>query len=759
LLRHYFMFVNSCGNFTTMNSLPALSPPPPTGLGRLAAWCFDHRRRVVAIWVAVLVAVIAVSQVVGGDLTNSFSSPSSPSGQAQTFLAKSFPSQAGDRAQVVVHTRGPVTTPQNRRRIDRLAAAMRSLPHVSGVVAPLDGRDQISPDRRIAYATVQFDQRSDHLPTAAIDRVINTAQRSAVPGFAVALDGTPISAAQNLSPGSSEAIGIVAAIVIMLLAFGSVIAMGLPIITALLGVGIGFGLVDLLSRLITVPTFGPELMAMIGLGVGIDYALFVVTRHRDGLRLGRSPRDATVTALQTSGRAVTFAGTTVIISLLGLFLIDQAFMDGMALASIFAVLTVLLATLTLLPAAFGFCGCAIDRIAIPRRRRTTTADDPAAPAGFWYRWSRQVQRRPWPFAIAAVVLVGLLTIPFLSMRLAFADAGNDPTGQTTRQAFDLLARGFGPGTNGPLVVAVKLTGERSVPVADALAQRVAHTSGVASASPARVNPRATAAVITATPTTAPSAAKTVALVHRLRDQVIPAVIRGHHVQVLVGGETAASVDSATHLSSRLPLVIGLVILLSVGLLAAVFRSIAIPIKAAVMNILSIGAAYGVIVAVFQWGWGLSAFGSFGTGPIDPWIPLMMFVITFGLSMDYEMFLLSAMQEEWVKAHDNSTAVANGLANTAKIITAAAAIMVCVFASFVINDPLRILDIFGLGLAVAILVDATVIRMILVPSIMEILGNRAWWMPAWLQRRLLRLVIDADPADPGAQPTLAHDITV
>jgi RND superfamily putative drug exporter len=724
-----------------MNSLAAPSRPALTGLGRLAGWCFDHRRRVVSIWVVVLVVVIAASQVVGGNLSNSFSSAGSPSGQAQALLARSFPSQAGDSAQVVVHTRTRVTAGSNRQRIDRLVAALRPLPHVSSVVSPLDpqAHHQVSRDGTIAFARVQFDEQAGTLPNAAALRVIDTAQKFSASGFQVSLDGSPISSAENLAPGSSEGIGITAAILIMLLAFGSVIAMGLPVITALLGVGIGFGLVDLLSHLITVPTFGPELMAMIGLGVGIDYSLFVVTRYRDGLARGRSPRDATIVALQTSGRAVTFAGGTVVISLLGLFLIDQAFMDGMALASIFAVVAVLLATLTLLPAAFGFSGHAIDRIALPGRRRRSA---PAEAAGFWYRWSRRVQRRPLPFAMLAVVLVGILAIPFFSMRLAFADSGNDPAGQTTRQAFDLLARGFGPGSNGPLVIAVKLPNRQAVPVADELARRIERTPGVASSAPARINPQATAAVIIATPTTAPSAASTVALVHRLRDAVIPSVVRGHGVRVFVGGETAAGVDSATHLSARLPLVIAVVILLSFILLAVVFRSILIPIKAAAMNVLSIGAAYGVMVAVFQWGWGLSAFGSFGKGPIDPWIPLMMFVITFGLSMDYEMFLLSQMQEEWVRTRDNATAVAGGLAATAKVITAAAAIMVCVFGSFVINDPLRILDVFGLGLAVAILVDATVIRMVLVPAIMELLGNRTWWMPDWIERRLPRLALEA-----------------
>ena len=728
-----------------MNSSAVVSISQPTGLGRLAGWCYDHRRRVVATWVAVLVAVIGASQIVGGNLSDSFSSSGSQSGRAQTFLAHGFPAQAGDAAQVVFHTSGPVSSPANARRIDRLVAAIAPLPHVTAVVNPLSrrGAGQVSQSRRIAYATVQFDQRADDLPDAVVNRVIHRAKRARRAGFDVQLGGSPISAVQNLSPGSSEGIGIVAAIVIMLLAFGSVVAMGLPIITALLGVGIGYGLVALLSHALTVPTFGPELMAMIGLGVGIDYALFVVTRYRDGLGRGRSPRDATISALQTSGRAVLFAGGTVVISLLGLFLIDQPFMDGMALASIFAVIAVLLGALTLLPAAFGFCRRSIDRVSLPAlgRRRTTRPDTP----GFWRRWSQLIQRRPLPSAIGALVLVGVLLIPFFSLRLAFADAGNDPTDQTTRQAFDLMSRGFGPGTNGPLVIAVKLNGPQQVPVAQALARQAGRTAGVASVTPVQFNADRTAAVILATPTTAPSAASTVSLVHRLRDHVIPGVVDGQGVEVLVGGETAASVDSATHLSQRLPLVIGLVIALSFVLLAAVFRSIAIPIKAAAMNLLSIGAAYGVIVAVFQWGWGLSLFGSFGTGPIDPWIPLMMFVITFGLSMDYEMFLLSQMQEDWIRTHDSRGAVASGLASTAKVITAAAAIMICVFGSFVINDPLRILDIFGLGLAVAILIDATLIRMVLVPAVMELLGDRAWWMPGWLERRLPRLTIETEHA--------------
>ena len=491
-----------------MNSFARDTSSLSPGLGRLAAWCFDHRRLVVSARVLAVIAIVAVSQTVGSDLSNSFSTTDSPSGRAQALLARSFPSHAGDRAQVVVHTSRPVTSVPNSTRVERLVGEIGDLPHVSGVAGPLGAgaESQVSPDGSTAFATVQFDRQSDQLPGAAVKRVIATALRFSRPGFQVALVGEPISRASSSSPGSSEAIGIIAAIVIMLIAFGSVVATGLPILTALLGVGIGYGLVSLLSQLITVPKFGPELMAMIGLGVGIDYALFVVTRHRDGLHAGLSPRAATIVALQTSGRAVSFAGTTVVISLLGLFLIDEPFMDGLALASILAVVAVLAGTLTLLPAALGFSGRAIDRLSLPGMRPRATSRAQDANAGFWYRWSRLVQRRPVPFAVAAVLLVGLLALPFLSMRLAFTDAGNDPTDQTTRQAFELLARGFGPGTNGPLIVAAKLPGRRSVPVARTLADRIARTPGVARASAPQINRRATAAVIVATPATAPSAA-------------------------------------------------------------------------------------------------------------------------------------------------------------------------------------------------------------------------------------------------------------
>jgi putative drug exporter of the RND superfamily len=715
------------------------------GLGRLAAWCYDHRRSVLIGWIVVFVAIIGLSQTTGSAYSDNFAAGNSASQRAQNLLAQRFPAEAGDTADVVVHTTGSLKDPANAAAIGRLVAALGPLPNVTGVRSPLaPGADhQVSADGHTAFAVVQFAKTTPHLDNTQTNHLIDVARSFAGPGFEVALGGNPISATVSASPGSSEAIGILAAIVIMLIAFGSVVAMGLPVITALVGVGIGFGLVAFASHGFTVPTFGPELMAMIGLGVGIDYALFIVTRYRQGLDEGRDARQATVVALSTSGRAVMFAGSTVIISLLGLFAVGLPFMDGLAVGAIAAVLMVLAAALTLLPAMLGFVGLAIDRLHVPG----IPVKAPSGGRGFWYRWSRTVQRRPWLCGSAALLILLVLALPLFSMRLGFSDAGNDPTNLTTRQAYDLLAQGFGPGFNGPLVIAVDLSSASAAGNGQATVQelesRLAAVPGVASVQPARFNAAGDTAVIIAYPTTSPQGAQTASLVRHLRSDVIPPVVGHGGVTVLVGGVTAAGVDASHHLSERLPLVVGLVILLSFLLLMMAFRSVAIPIKAAIMNLLSMGAAYGVIVAVFQWGWAGSLFGVSRTGPIDPWIPLMMFTIVFGLSMDYEVFLLSRIREEWLRRHVNTVAVADGLASTARVITAAAAIMVCVFGSFVINDPLRVLDVFGLGLATAIFVDATLVRLVLVPSVMQLLGRANWWMPRWLDRVLPTLGVEVE----------------
>ena len=729
----------------TVDSRPPTKTEPATltALGRWAGWCYDHRRVVLLGWILLLIAVTAVAQLVGTRFENNFTAGNTPSQQAANILAARFPAQAGDTADVVFHTTAPITAASNRAAIAGVVRAVRPLAHVVSVTSPLSasGAHQIARDGHIAYAVVQFDQTADFLPAPAVKAVVSAAEAADHPGFAVALGGSPISAVITAAPGPSEGIGITAAILIMLLAFGSVVAMGLPIITALFGLGLGIALLELVTHLLVVPTFAPEMAAMIGIGVGIDYALFIATRYRQGIFEGRSPRQAVIVSITTAGRAVLFAGGTVVISLFGLFLIGQAYMIGLATACIAAVLLVLLAALSLLPALLGFAGEAIDRLHLPGLLQS---GGPPSPDGFWYRWSRFIKRRAWVTGAAAALALLALAVPFFSMRLAFTDAGNDPPSLTTRQAYDLLAQGFGPGFNGPLVVAVATPGPQAGATVAHLQAAIAHTTGVAYVVPPQFNRERTGAVVIAYPTTSPQAAQTETLVRHLRADVIPPIVDHTGVDAQVGGETAGSIDAAAFLSGRLPLVIGVVLALAFLFLLAVFRSVVLPLKAVVMNLLSVGAAYGVMVAVFQWGWLGGLIGIGQTGPIDPWIPVTLFTILFGLSMDYEVFLLSRIREDWVRTGENSLAVANGLAVTGRIITAAAAIMFCVFGSFVVNDPLHILKVFGLGLAVAVAVDVTLVRMVLVPSLMELFGPLNWWMPRFLQRAVLTFGAEVAP---------------
>jgi len=725
-------------------------PAEESGLARIAGWCHDHRWWVLIIWLVALVGTNVLAQMAGSNFSNNLTGGAQP---VQQILNQAFPNQKGSPAQVVITSSGPVTAASVKDRTAKMVTALTPLAHVSDVVSPFTtaGAHQISTDGHIAYVQVNFDQLAGNVPQDAIKKVISTAQSFAAPGYHIALGGQAISLVAGAKPGPSEGIGILAAIIIMLLAFGSVVAMGLPIITALFGIAIAFAVLDLLSHVVTTPTFAPEMMAMIGLGVGIDYALFIVTRYRQGLAEGRDPREATAVSLATSGRSVVFAGTTVILSLLGLFILQLPFMRGLAVGAIAAVVLVMLAAITLLPAMLGFSGLAVDKLHVPGLLQNAAGP---SERGFWYRWSRTVQRHPVAAAIGALLCLILLIIPFFSMRLAFTDAGNDPTNTTTRQAFDALATGFGPGFNGPLIVAAAVPdGQRAV--VDTLRAKVAATPGVAFVTPAQFSASGHDAVIIAYPTTSPQSAKTEALVHTLRDGAIPRSTAGSGVVAYVGGETAGSVDASSYLSTRLVWVIGVVLLLSFLLLMAVFRSLAIPLKAVLVNLLSVGAAYGVIVAVFQWGWLGGLIGIGATSPIDPWIPLMMFTILFGLSMDYEVFLLSRIREEWRLSGDNSAAVADGLAQTARVITAAAAIMICVFGSFVIGDPLHVLKVFGLGLAAAIFIDATLVRMVLVPAIMELLGRANWWMPSWLDRIVPTLGVEVD----AAPPTSADHVTL
>jgi putative drug exporter of the RND superfamily len=482
---------------------------------------------------------------------------------------------------------------------------------------------------------------------------------------------------------------------------------------------------------------------MIGIGVGIDYALFIVTRYREGLHQGHlDPEEATVRSIDTAGRAVLFAGCTVIIAILGLFIIGTSITRGLAVGISIGVLTTMVASVTLLPAVLGFVGRNIDRFGLPHRASAEGSDRRSV----WYRWSRVIQHRPWPALVVGAVLLIALALPLFGIRLGIGDAGNRPTSDTTRRAYDLIDEGFGPGANGPLLLAAQTPGGSSdLQALEALSDELNQTRGVEVASPPIPSEQGDAAIIQVQPTTSPQDEATEQLVHRLRDDVVPSAIAGTDLTVEVGGATAAVVDYASFTGTRLPWFVAAVLVLSFVLLTVVFRSLLVPLKAVVMNLLSVGAAYGVLVAVFQWGWGASLIGLGKEGPVDLWVPTMLFGVIFGLSMDYEVFLLSRMREDYDRTRDNATAVANGLAATARVITAAAAIMFCVFAAFVLGED-RALKMFGLGLATAVLLDATVVRLVLVPATMELLGDRNWWLPRWLDRSLPRFEVEGADAE-------------
>jgi RND superfamily putative drug exporter len=718
-----------------------------TRLGRLARFCYARRKLVLVSWVVAFVVINVIAGGVKGKFEDKFSGGNSQSQLAQNLLTKKFPARAGDTANAVFRADDNVNPGASRAAINQIDQQLAKQPHVISVQGPFDqgGEAQVSrTDPRIAYSIIQFDKTTQDLPKNDMKNLLKFAKGLNRPGLELELGGQPIAKGQAFNFGAAEFVGVLAAIIILLIAFGSVVAMGLPIMTALFGLGAGIALIDLVSHVVTVPTFATELAAMIGIGVGIDYALFILTRYRQGLHDGEAPEEAIILALATAGRAVLFAGTTVIISLFGMMLMGLSFVYGLAFGAILAVVMVMAAALTLLPAVLGFTGRNIDKIQIPHMRHKGQTRQTVS-----YRWSRVIQRHPWPAALSALLVMVLLAVPLFSMRLAFSDSGNDPTSFTTRKAYDLLAQGFGRGSNGPLVIAATLP--RGAADSAALA-RVVDTlradPDAAFVSPPSINSAGDTAVIVVRPKTSPQDAATQSFVHRVRRDV-PQALSGTPITAYVGGLTAGGVDASNQLSHRLFLVIGGVVILSFLLLMAVFRSIAVPIKAAVMNLLSIGAAYGVIVAVFQWGWLGSFFGIGKVAPIDPWVPLMLFTILFGLSMDYEVFLLSRIREEWLKSHDNATAVADGLAVTARVITAAAAIMVCVFGSFVLGD-LRILKLFGMGLATAVLVDASLVRMVLVPAAMELLGDANWWFPSWLDRAVPTLSMEVIPDQPDRE---------
>ena len=723
---------------------------------RFAVWTTSHRWTVVISWIVGLIVMGMIASSAGSDFSEEFSLPSSDSKDALDLLENRFPAQAGDTVQIVYKAEAGVEQPAVKQKMESVFTKVAALPHVSEVASPYEkgGAGAVSDDGKIAYATAQFNVTTDKLNDGEVKKIMDTAQAAGGDGLQVEVGGSPAEEVRGEEEeSSSEGIGVLAAIVVLLISFGSVVAMGLPILTALFALGVGISVITLFTHVFNTAEFAPQLAFMIGLGVGVDYALFILTRFRNGLDEGMDKREAAVAAVDTAGRAVLFAGITVIISLMGMMLLGLPFLYGVATAAAIAVLFTMIAALTLLPAMLALVGNWVNRLRLPFLGKGARSIDEGS---WWFRWSGKIQRRPWLAAILSGALLIALCIPTLSLRLGTNDAGTDPSGTTTREAYDLLAEGFGPGFNGPFVLAAELPEKGNDEALQELRTELKGEEGVEEVTDVTLNPNETVGVFQLYPTTSPQSADTTDLLDHIRDEVIPPIEDSTGAQVHVGGINAIFEDFGNAIAEKLPLFIGVVVLLSALLLMIVFRSLLVPLKAVVMNLLSIGAAFGLIVAVFQWGWGASLIGVDATGPIISFFPIFLFSIVFGLSMDYEVFLMSRIHEEWEHNKDASEAVHRGLALTGRVITAAAAIMVTVFASFMLGED-RIIKLFGLGLASAVFIDAVIIRSVLVPAIMQLLGKRAWYFPAGLDRFLPRLHVEPAEGDPS--PTGEHPVVV
>src|SRR3954454_4364218 len=712
----------------------------------LARWCFTHRFPVLALWIAGLLVVGGLSQAAGDQYNDSFSLPGTESTRALELLQKSFAAQSGDSDQIVFHVKnGSVNDPAVKQSVETMLAKVGKGPNVVGVVSPYSqaGASQVSKDGQTAYATVNMDKLPQDIPKESYDKLIDTAQGAATENLQVELGGNGIEQAEAKPPGGpTEFIGVFLAAIVLYIAFGSIFAMFLPLLSAIFALGVALATDGLLAGAFNIATFAPTLATLIGLGVGIDYALFIITRHRNGIKAGRTPLDAAQVAVDTSGRAVLFAGGTGCVALLGLLLVGVQFLHGVAIAASVTVLFTMLSATTLMPALLGIVGM---RVLSRRERRQLRDEGPhdTHAVGFWARWAAFVQRRPVPLAVAATLIMVLLALPFLSLRLGSSDSGNDPKDTTMRKAYDLLAEGFGPGFNGQLQLVAQN------PDKGVMGKLIAATKAspeVVGVSPAIANKDGSVAIVNVTPKHSTQDVQTSDLITHLRDDVVPQATRGSDTKVYVGGLTAIFDDFADVLTAKLPLFIGVIVLLGCLLLMIAFRSIVVPLTAAAMNLLAAGAAFGLVTAVFQKGWagGLIEIGR--TGPIEAFLPVLLLAIPFGLSLDYPPFLVSRMHEEWVHTEDNARSVRIGQADTGRVITAAATIMILVFGSFIFQGQ-RVISEFGVGLASAVFLDAFVLRTVLVPALMHRIGPANWWLPKRLDRALPHLSVD--PPEPEA----------
>lgn len=721
---------------------------------------------VIVLWLAAFAGVAAAAAVTGSAYSNNYEVPGTESGRASALLDRAFPGQSGDSDTLVWHTdSSTVRAATVRTTMTHTLEKIAELPGVAEVHGPYGGpgtdptggrgAQQISKDGHTAYASVLFDRATDDLDPAQVRTVVDTARAAAGNGLQVELGGAGIALTEAPRAQLAEIIGLGAAAVVLFLAFGSLAATFLPIVTALAAVGTASAGITLLSHAMTVADFAPMLGMLIGLGVGIDYALFIVTRHRKGLRAGLPVGEAAVRAVSVSGRAVVFAGATVCIALLGMLILRLSFLNGVALAASLTVVLTVAASVTLLPALLGLIGMR----ALSRRERRRLAEHgprPERPAGIAARWSGFVERHPKLLGVVAAAAMAVLALPTLGLHLGTSDQGNNPATSTTRKAYDLLAgggsgdargSGFGPGFNGPLTLVGTLDGAGDRVAFDKLPQRLRDTPGIAQVSAPEFDGSHSTGVITVVPTTSPQSRQTSDLVEHLRSEVLPAAEGASTLRVRVGGITASYDDFAAVIVGKLPLFIGVVIALGSVLLLLAFRSIGIPLKAALMNLAAVASSFGIVVAVFQWGWGSELLGLGSAGPIEPFLPVIMVSVLFGLSMDYQVFLVSRMYEEWQLTGNNCRAVRVGLAETSRVINSAAVIMIAVFAAFILSGD-RTIAMFGIGLACAVALDAFVLRTLLVPALMHMLGGANWWLPSWLDRWLPRISIEPPP-EPGA----------
>ena len=697
-----------------------------------------HKRRwiVLAVWIFAIVGVGGAAKSAGSAFSSSFQLPDTESSRVQEILSQQFPSQGGDSSQIVIEAKGKLTSPENQATIEKLLTDVAKSPIVKSIDSPFDPRaGALNAEQNIGFATIHFNGLARDLAKEDVKNVVEISKKYETADLQINLSGAVIKIANAIEPSSSEMIAILAAFLVLLYTFGSLVATLVPIIVAVFALAVGSALVAIVSNSLPIADFAPILASLVGLGVGIDYALFIVTRFRRSIHEGKSVHESIRIAMTTSGRSVLFAGIIVCISMLGLFTVGLSFLSGVGVAASISVIVSMIASLTLLPALLSIIGKNIDRLKIPFKKLHAEEEGGKG----WKKWADKIQAHPVRWAVSSTLILLFMCAPVSQIRLGASDSGNDPVKTTTRKAYDTLAKGFGPGFNGPITMLADVSKQKSADSALRAVEIIKAQPDVATVLPAIPTQDGKYQLITVYPKSSPQSEETSEFISELRKEIIPEIEKETGVSIQVGGLVAIFKDFGDVLTSKLIKFIFSVVILSMLLLMILFRSILIPVKAAVMNLLSICAAFGVVVAGFQWGWFEPIFGT-PAGPIESFLPIMLFAILFGLSMDYEVFLVSRIHEEWMKTRNSKESVSKGLAATGSIITAAAAIMIVVFMAFVFLGE-RTIQLFGVGLAVAVLIDATIIRSTLVPSLMQLAGRWNWYLPKFIEKRLPRVRLE------------------